>query len=62
MFIVKKIMAKIIKENGNIWEVSEHLCYGVKHISKILIGTYDENEEVKKPIKEKKANKKEVEN
>lgn len=59
-------MSKIIKENGNIWDVTEFLSYGVKHISKILIGTYDENEEVKeevkKPIKEKKANKKEVEN
>lgn len=71
-------MSKIIKENGNIWDVTEYLSYGVKHISKILIGTYDEKEEVKEETKEevkeetkekvkketkgKKTNKKEVEN
>lgn len=55
-------MSKIIKENGNIWDVTEYLSYGVKHISKILIGTYDEKEKVKEETKEKKAKKKEVEN
>ena len=63
-------MGKIIKENGNIWDVTEFLSYGVKHVSKILIGTYDEKEEVKEETKEKvkeetkekKAKKKEVEN
>ena len=63
-------MSKIIKENGNIWDVTEYLSYGVKHISKILIGTYDEKEKVKEETKEKvkketkgkKSKKKEVEN
>lgn len=47
-------MGKILKENGNLWQIEEFETYGVKHIKKIFIGTYDEKP-VEKPKKIKKS-------
>ncbi len=48
-------MGKIIKENGIIWFVEIQSVNG-QHRKKTMIGTYDENEDVKeeKPNKGKK--------
>lgn len=52
-------MGKIIKENGIIW-FEEFQTLDCKHKKMTMLGTYDENEEVKKEkpkkIKRKKSN------